>query len=210
MKPTSAPRADDHSRTAAPARLVFATQSADANVARPRVWLVGASTGIGRATAAALHARGARSWSRRATPARWTRFVRGTHPGQPGAVRAGRHRRRQSCAAAARAVLAQHGRIDLVVYCAGHYSAMRATAFDLDEAAAPRAGQLRRRAARAGRGAAAAAAARRRATSAWSAAWPATAACPRRWPTGPTKAALINLAETLYLDLHPRGHRRVA
>jgi NAD(P)-dependent dehydrogenase (short-subunit alcohol dehydrogenase family) len=27
---------------------------------------------------------------------------------------------------------------------------------------------------------------------------------------GPTKAALINLAEVLYLDLHDRGHRRVA
>ena len=30
-------------------------------------------------------------------------------------------------------LIARYGRIDLVMYCAGHYKAQRATAFDLEE-----------------------------------------------------------------------------
>ena len=87
-----------------------------------------------------------------------------------------------SVVAAARAVLAT-GPIDVMLYCAGHYSAQRATAFDLADmlrheqvnytgalrvldrvlphmfSAAPD-------------------------TSAWSAVWPAFAACPKVWPMG--------------------------
>ena len=165
------------------------------------VWLVGASSGIGRATAARLHSLGARVVvTARSEPA--LRAFELQHPGslgivadatEPGALRA-----------AADAIVRQHGRIDVVMYCAGHYKAMRATAFDLDEAlkhqqvnyvgalhlldavlplfVGQRAGHLSLVSSVAGyRG------------------------LPNSLAYGPTKAALINLAQTLYLDLHALG-----
>jgi NAD(P)-dependent dehydrogenase (short-subunit alcohol dehydrogenase family) len=105
---------------------------------------------------------------------------------------------------AAQQIVQDSGRIDLAVYCAGHYKAMRATQFDLDEmlrhdqvnyvgalhmldAVLPvllrqRAGHISLVSSVAGyRG------------------------LPNSLAYGPTKAALINLAQTLYLDLHPVG-----
>ena len=88
------------------------------------VWIVGASSGIGEATAAALHARGARVVVSARKAQALAAFVE-THPGsralaldvtQRGAVQA-----------AAAELLAQ-GPLDCVVYCAGHYHAMRADA----------------------------------------------------------------------------------
>ena len=96
------------------------------------------------------------------------------------------------------------GRIDLVVYCAGYYKAMRATRFDLDEMLRHQQVNL---------------------TGVWhllAALLPALLAqghghvslvssvagfrgLPRSLAYGPTKAALINLAESLYLDLQPLG-----
>lgn len=164
-------------------------------------WLVGASTGIGRATASALHARGASV----VVSARNTRaldaFVQ-AHPGSRAVpIDAGD---RESVRAAALQALAVGGRLDLVVYSAGHYKAQRATAFDLDEmlrhqqvnyvgalhvidAVLPtllkqQAGHLSLIGSVAGyRG------------------------LPNSLAYGPTKAALINLAQTLYLDLSERG-----
>ncbi|MBI5257125.1 MAG: SDR family NAD(P)-dependent oxidoreductase [Burkholderiales bacterium] len=170
-----------------------------------RVWLVGASTGIGRATASLLHARGAQVIvSARSRPALQS-FV-DSHPGadmvpldvtDASAVRAG-----------AEAVLARHGRIDLAMYCAGHYSAQSATAFRLDEALRHQqvnyVGALHLleavlptllRQADAG-------------TAAHLSLVASVAGyrgLPQALAYGPTKAALINLAETLYLDLAPRG-----
>jgi len=165
------------------------------------VWLVGASSGIGRATAELLHARGARVVvSARSAPA-IAEFA-GTHAGSLDLPLDATDR--EAMRAAARRIVAEVGRIDLAVYCAAHYRAMRATDFDLDEALrhqrvnvdgalhlldavlpqllAQGAGHLSLVASVAGyRG------------------------LPRSLAYGPTKAALINLAQALYLDLQPKG-----
>lgn len=165
------------------------------------VWIVGASSGIGRATATALHARGAQVVvTARNGPA--LQAFAALHPGSlpvaadactPGALRA-----------AAQQIVATRGRIDVALYCAGHYKAMRAMDFDLDEALqhqqvnyvgalflldavlphllAQGDGHVSLVSSVAGyRG------------------------LPQSLGYGPTKAALINLAQALYLDLHPRG-----
>ncbi len=164
------------------------------------VWLLGASSGIGEATAKALHAQGARVFvSARNAPA-LDAFVQ-AHPGavalpldasDPAAV-----------THAAQTVLAD-GPLDLAMYCAGYYKPMRADDFDLSEmlrhqevnylgalymldAVLPamrerKAGHISLISSVAGyRG------------------------LPKSLAYGPTKAALINLAESLYVDLQPLG-----
>jgi NAD(P)-dependent dehydrogenase (short-subunit alcohol dehydrogenase family) len=169
------------------------------------VWLVGASTGIGRATASLLHARGATVIVSARTATALDGFVR-AHPGSH--ALALDVAERKSLADAAAEILAAHGRLDLVVYCAGVFKPMRATAFDLDEAlrqlqinyvgalnllAAVLPPLLQQAAA--GQGG--------------HLSLVSSVTGYRGLPTalgyGPTKAALINLAETLYLDLSPKG-----
>jgi NAD(P)-dependent dehydrogenase (short-subunit alcohol dehydrogenase family) len=165
-----------------------------------RAWVVGASTGIGHALASALHGAGARvivSARQEAVLAEFTR----AHPGAVAmpldvtdavAVRG-----------AAQAAL-QGGPLDLMVYCAGHYQALRADQWSLEQMLkhqqvnyvgalhvidgvlpsflAQRGGHLSVLGSVAGyRG------------------------LPKSLAYGPTKAALINLAETLYLDLREHG-----
>ena len=165
------------------------------------VWIVGASSGIGRATASQLHAQGALVLVSARNAAALDEFVAG-HPGSmalPLDVND-----RPAIAAGLRCLLASHGRLDLAVYCAAHYRAMRAAEFDLDELlrhlqvnyvgalhllevvlpqlSAQRQGHVSLVASVAGyRG------------------------LPHSMAYGPTKAALQHLAETLYLDLHPAG-----
>ena len=122
------------------------------------VWLVGASTGIGRATAALLHARGARVIVSARNASALDGFVR-AHPGSEALALDVTDR--AALAEAAADVVARHGRIDLVVYCAGVYKRDARHRLRPGRGAAPPAGQLRRRAAPAGRRAAAAAAAGR-------------------------------------------------
>jgi short-subunit dehydrogenase len=160
------------------------------------VWLVGASSGIGRATAHALHAQGAKVIvSARSQPA-LDSFAR-EHPGAT--VLAMDASDAASVEAAFHNVLAA-GPLDLVLYCAGYYKEMRATEFDLADMLrhnqvnyvgalyllaavlphflARKAGHISLVSSVAGyRG------------------------LPQSLAYGPTKAALINLAETLYLDL---------
>lgn len=164
------------------------------------VWLVGASTGIGRATASALHAAGARVVVSARNVEALDAFV-SEHPGAVAlpldasdltdVTRAGK------------AVLALGG-LDGVMYCAGYYSEQRATAWNLAEMLrheqinytgvlyvldavlphflARRAGFISLISSVAGfRG------------------------LPKSLAYGPTKAALINLAETLYQDLRESG-----
>ena len=165
------------------------------------VWMIGASTGIGRATASALHAKGAKVWvSARQAQALDAFAIE--HPGaqalpldvtHEGALKEALH-----------TLLLQSGRLDLVVYCVGHYKPQSALAFDLDEMhkhhqlnvvgawqclqaclpvlLAQRGGHLSLVSSVAGyRG------------------------LHKALAYGPTKAALQNLAEVLYLDLHPKG-----
>jgi len=165
-----------------------------------RVWLVGASTGIGLACAQALRAEGAtvmvsarkpqgvQAWAAQDAGVQWWPL----DVAQPDQVKA-----------TAVALLAQ-GPLDLVVYAAGYYRAQRATAFDLDDllqhdkvnyqgallvvnAVLP--GMLARRAGH---------------ISVLSsvAGW---RGLPNGLAYGPTKAALTHLAETLYLDLQDHG-----
>ena len=161
------------------------------------VWIVGASSGIGRATAAALHARGAVLVVSARNADALQRFV-DQHPGSRAiALDVGDAQALQQALAR---VIESSGGVDLVLYCAGHYKAMSADRFDLAEALqhlqvnyvgalnllaavlpqlrAQRGGHLSLVASVAGyRG------------------------LPQALAYGPTKAALQHLADTLYLDL---------
>lgn len=170
------------------------------------VWLVGASSGIGRATASALHARGAQLWVSARNAAALDDFV-ARHPGARALALDATDR--AAVAAAAQQVFA-HGPLDHVVYCAGHYQAMRATAPDLDEmlrhlhvnytgalqvlnaVLPPLLAQSAIR--RHGSGSA-------MGHISLVASVAGFRGLPNSLAYGPTKAALINLAETLYLDL---------
>lgn len=168
-------------------------------------WLVGASTGIGRATAALLHAAGAQVVvSARSAPV-LERFA-AEHPGSEALPLDATDR--DAMRAAAERIVTVHGGIDLVMYCAGTYSPMRATAFDLElalrhqqvnvtgalyllDAVLP---QLLAQA-RGGRGG----------HLSLVASVAGYRGLPQSLAYGPTKAALINMAETLHLDLSPQG-----
>jgi NAD(P)-dependent dehydrogenase (short-subunit alcohol dehydrogenase family) len=168
-------------------------------------WLVGASTGIGRATASALHAAGARVVVSARNHEALDSFV-ATH-GRSDAIALDATDRDAMHDAAAH-IVNVHGHIDLAMYCAGTYAAMRATAFDLDvalrhvqvnhvgalvmlDAVLPQL-QVQARSGRGGHISLVSSVAGFR-------------GLPQSLAYGPTKAALINLAETLYLDLHPLG-----
>jgi NAD(P)-dependent dehydrogenase (short-subunit alcohol dehydrogenase family) len=175
-----------------------------------RVWVVGGSTGIGRATALALaergaqvmvSARGASALDALVTEHRQTaRQTAAQRPMQAwpldvtdvAAVRA-----------TAREILVQ-GPLDLVIYCAGHYRAMRASEFDLVE--------LQRHLDINYLGAlhvldAVLPALRERGSGHISLVSSVAGyrGLPQSLAYGPTKAALTNLAENLYLDLQPLG-----
>jgi NAD(P)-dependent dehydrogenase (short-subunit alcohol dehydrogenase family) len=164
------------------------------------VWLIGASTGIGQATAAALHAKGAKVFVSARKIQQLQTFV-AQHPGSVALPLDATDRAAVQVAAAS---VLSAGKLDCMVYCAGHYNAMRADAMDTDdmmrhmqvnytgalyalESVLPAmlkrgAGHISLVGSVAGyRG------------------------LPNSLAYGPTKAALINLAETLYLDLHPKG-----
>ena len=169
-----------------------------------RAWLIGASSGIGRATAAALHARGAQVIVSARSGDALNAFVAG-HPGSL-AIAMDTAEPEQVQAAAAQ-VLAG-GAPDLVCYCAGYYRAQRASHLELAElqrhlqvnylgalhvlhAVTPALLQ----AAHTGR-------APHLSFVASVAGW---RGLPRALGYGPSKAALIHLAEALFLDLRPQG-----
>jgi NAD(P)-dependent dehydrogenase (short-subunit alcohol dehydrogenase family) len=164
------------------------------------VWLIGASSGIGLATAKALHAAGARVVVSARNAERLQQFV-DAHPGAQAVVLDAADT--AAIATAARYVQSQQG-LDVVMYCAGHYQAMRAPTYSLPEmlrhldinytgalrvldAVLPELlpqqhGHISLISSVAGfRG------------------------LPQSLAYGPTKAALINLAEALYYDLRPHG-----
>lgn len=169
-----------------------------------RVWLIGASTGIGRAVAKALHIRGAHVIISARQQAALQDFV-DQHPGsqaEPLDVTD-----RQAVEQTAARLLAQ-GQLDMVCYCAGYYKPMRAEAMDLDELLRHQevnvVGALHVIAA-------IVPALLRHAQKGHSphlslvASVAGLRGLPQSLAYGPTKAALINLAETLFLDLRPKG-----
>ena len=165
-----------------------------------RVWLVGASSGIGLACAQALRAAGAQvliSARQAQLVQAWAAQDAGVQWWPLDVTRA------PDVQATAEAILAS-GPLDLVVYCAGHYKAQRATALDLEQLLqhdrvnyqgalqvlsavlpgmlAQQQGHISLISSVAG----------------WS-------GLPNGLAYGPTKAALTNLAETLYMDLQDQG-----
>ena len=171
-----------------------------------RVWVVGASSGIGLAAAEQLIGLGATVLVSARSEAGLQALVdRHTRPRQPAPVQAWPMDVTDARAVAltAHAVLAE-GPVDLVLFCAGHYRALRAEAFDLAE-------MQRHMAINYGG-----------ALNLLDALLPALIGrgeghiclvssvagfrgLPKGLAYGPTKAALTHLAETLHLDLAPRG-----
>ena len=165
------------------------------------VWLVGASSGIGLACAELLHARGAKV----VVSARNASALEAFETQHAGSLAVAVDATdRVAMQQAAQRIVTNFGRIDLAVYCAGHYKALRATDYDLGEmlqhlkvnyvgalhmldAVLPvllkqQSGHISLVSSVAGyRG------------------------LPNSLAYGPTKAAMINLAQTLYMDLKPRG-----
>ncbi|MBB2488067.1 SDR family NAD(P)-dependent oxidoreductase [Mitsuaria sp. WAJ17] len=166
------------------------------------VWLVGASSGIGRALAEALHREGARVIVS-ARNERALREFEAQHPGSH-ALTLNVTEVQSMQQAAAQVMAWSGGALGLVVYCAGHYRAQRATALDTAE--------LQKHLDVNYRGAlhllgvvlpALLAAGTGHLSLVGSVA--GYRGLPRALAYGPTKAALHNLAEILYLDLRPRG-----
>lgn len=169
-----------------------------------RVWIVGASSGIGRATAALLHARGAQVVVSARGEAALATFTQ-AHPGSVAVVLDSTDA--PAVQAAADALLAQ-GPLDLVCYCAGHYQAQTAEQFDLAEML--RHDDINYRGAL--HVVAAVLPALRAAAAAGGAAHLSLVSSvagfrglPQGLAYGPTKAALTHLAEALYLDLEKLG-----
>ena len=165
-----------------------------------RVWLVGASTGIGLACAQALRAAGAlvvvsarkpqgiQDWAAHDAGVQWCAL----DVGDPEQVQT-----------TARSLLAE-GPLDMVVYAAGYYRAQRATAMDIEDllqhdkvnyqgalqvihAVLP--GMLARQSGHISL---------LSSVAGWR-------GLPNGLAYGPTKAALTHLAETLYMDLQDQG-----
>jgi short-subunit dehydrogenase len=166
-----------------------------------RVWLIGASTGIGAATATLLLARGARV----ALSARKQASLEQLAHGAVNALVLPLDVLDHAALLAARdAIVAAWGGIDLVVLLAGGYNEMRADAIDL--AAVDAMIDLNLRAAylcldavvpqllKQGVGG-----------IALVASVAGYGGLPKALVYGATKAAVINLTETLYFDLHDKG-----
>jgi short-subunit dehydrogenase len=165
-------------------------------------WVIGASSGIGRATASALRLQGAHV----IVSARRADSLEAFARDHPGSVPVPLDVTRPDDVRAAAQLVQWHaqGVPALVLYCAGHYRALSATDFDR--------GEMERHLAVNYTGA----------LNLLDAMLPALIAArsghlclmgsvagyrglPLSLAYGPTKAALNNLAENLYLDLHPLG-----
>lgn len=171
-----------------------------------RVWVIGASSGIGRATALALMQRGAQVLvSARNARALQTLVNQQPRPeGSPAPQAWPLDVTDASAVAHTASELLAQGPLDLVLYCAGHYNEMRATELDLPDmlrhldinyrgvlqvlaAVLPAMTQ------------------RGQGHVSLISSVAAFRGLPKSLAYGPTKAALTNLAETLYLDLEPLG-----
>jgi NAD(P)-dependent dehydrogenase (short-subunit alcohol dehydrogenase family) len=165
-----------------------------------RVWLIGASTGIGRATAELLHSKGAKV----IVSARNASALDALAVQCPGLQALALDATDEAAVKTAAAQLLTAGPLDLVMYCAGTYAAVRAQ--DMQPSDIAHHMQVNYLGA----------------VYSIAAVLPAMLAAgkghisvvssvagfrglPKSLAYGPTKAALINLAETLYIDLHDAG-----
>lgn len=165
-----------------------------------RVWLVGASTGIGSATAIALHAAGATV----IVSARSVATLAELAVQYPGMQTIALDATDQAGVKSAAAQLIQDGGLDLVMYCAGIYQPLRAQelssaimaqhmqvnyigAVYVTEAVLP------------------AMLAAKRGHLSYVSSVAGYRGLPKSLAYGPTKAAMINMAEALYIDLHDEG-----
>jgi short-subunit dehydrogenase len=166
-----------------------------------RAWIIGASSGIGAALAAALLQQGAHV----AVSARRAEVLHALAADHREArVLAFDLNDDNAFAAASDDLFKAWGGIDLVVFCAGAYAPMRAWQLDANDidrllainlrAPMAAAAQLIPRLLKQGSGA-----------LAFVSSVAGYRGLPKAAAYGPTKAALINFAETLYLDLAPRG-----
>ena len=166
-----------------------------------RVWLMGASSGIGEALARKLAAAGANV----ALSARRAERMAALAQGMPNALVLPCDATDAAALDAARErIVASWGGVDLAVYLAGDYVPMRAWEFERQAAERMIAVNLT--------GAMAFAAAltplllkQERGQIAFVSSVAGYRGLPKALVYGPTKAALINFAETLWLDLAPRG-----
>jgi short-subunit dehydrogenase len=166
-----------------------------------RVWLMGASSGIGEALARKLAAAGADV----ALSARRAERMAELAQGMPNALVLPCDATDAAALDAARErIVASWGGVDLAVYLAGDYVPMRAWEFERQAAERMIAVNLT--------GAMAFAAAltplllkQERGQIAFVSSVAGYRGLPKALVYGPTKAALINFAETLWLDLAPRG-----
>jgi NAD(P)-dependent dehydrogenase (short-subunit alcohol dehydrogenase family) len=164
------------------------------------VWLIGASSGIGLATAKALHAAGARVVVSARNAESLQRFV-DAHPGTQAVVLDVSDA--TAITAAARYVQTQQG-LDVVMYCAGYYQPVRATSYSLPE-------MLRHQevnytgALRVLDAVLPELLPQQRGHISLISSVAGFRGLPQSLAYGPTKAALINLAEALYYDLSPHG-----
>lgn len=164
------------------------------------VWLIGASSGIGLATAQALHAAGARVVVSARKADLLQQFV-DTHPGSQAVVLDVSDT--AAIGQAAHYVQTQQG-LDVVMYCSGYYQAVRATQYSLSE-------MLRHQevnylgALRVLDAVLPALLTQGHGHISLVASVAGFRGLPLSLAYGPTKAALINLAESLYYDLSPRG-----
>ena len=183
-------------------------------------WLVGASSGIGRALASALHARGARV----VVSARKAEALNAFVAEHSGALALPMDVTHLPAVKVATQQILANGGLDCMVYCAGHYREMTATAFDLPDML--RHCQINYEGALhlldavlphfLGRSTSSSTSNGNRPLNRHSnghfnghisliSSVAGYRGLPKSLAYGPTKAALINLSETLYLDLHGRG-----
>ena len=198
--PLAAPRAAPSPGGRPPAARAWQLNPPMAEWFGRRVWIVGASSGIGRALAHALYLQGAEV----CVSARSADALQAFGADHPRARVLALDATDAAAVQAAAQSLLESGPIDAVVYCAAHYREQRATAFHLGE-------MLRHQQVNyVG------------ALHLLDAVLPAMLAqgaghiclvgsvagfrgLPKSLAYGPTKAALINLAETLYMDLRRHG-----
>ncbi len=165
-----------------------------------RVWLIGGSTGIGRATAELLHSKGAQV----IVSARNATALDALAIQCPGLQALPLDATDEAAVTAAAQQLAASGPLDLMMYCAGTYSAQRAQDMQPKEiahhvqvnymgavysVAAVLPAMLRLRHGHISLVSSVA----------------GYRGLPKSLAYGPTKAALINLAEALYIDVHDEG-----